>query len=610
MHPEVSTPDYLPEQVVVWAEDNRDLLEFLVEELLATGSWPALKGTTRKLAREGKPILLERVLGDMPRPLGFLDTGPDRRVVLLLHGLRMTHTGQKLLAGFSGALLVAKERYAAESDEDPFIRRADITQAKADDDPFVNALGEILLREAPFLGGGSGQAHEEWTREVTANIVPYWDSADAEAYLRIRAEELSPHPQFGWASAGLKTDSGVGGVISGRFSADLETKGLPATVTPPEVHTHDVFISHASEDKDVVARPLAKALTDRGWSAWLDELELTVGDSLTRRIDQALLSSRFGVVILSPAFFSKEWPQRELAGLAAREINVGTKIILPVWHEVDHGFIVRHSPVLADRLGAPTNAGLDNVVEQISEALERSGMHPGPGSAENPVVLAVDADEDSAEPSLYRIPTTVAEQEQLRIDQPEWWEYRLYAGVLMQGRIELEDKWRDHDLRLPGGPRREPDPKATTDFLSGEIAWMTRQVQALDRLFTPAVMEEAFGKPGEPGDSERITHTARRVIQVYESMMDWATSLRNTVVPSDYAHLLELNARMAEGPVRQIRDFTQTVADQIARIPALKKQAKEQGASKQEPMVVELTLHLSLDQQNQEELYAELGRLR
>jgi hypothetical protein len=92
--------------------------------------------------------------------------------------------------------------------------------------------------------------------------------------------------------------------------------------------------------------------------------------------------------------------------------------------------------------------------------------------------------------------------------------------------------------------------------------------------------------------------------------MDWATSLRNTVVPSDDAHLLELNARMAEGPVRQIRDFTQTVADQIARIPALKKQAKEQGASKQEPMVVELTLHLSLDQQNQEELYAELGRLR
>jgi hypothetical protein len=30
-----------------------------------TGPWPALKETTRKLAREGEPIALERVLSDM-----------------------------------------------------------------------------------------------------------------------------------------------------------------------------------------------------------------------------------------------------------------------------------------------------------------------------------------------------------------------------------------------------------------------------------------------------------------------------------------------------------------------------------------------------------------
>lgn len=131
----------------------------------------------------------------------------------------------------------------------------------------------------------------------------------------------------------------------------------------------DVFISHAGEDKDLVARPLAAALKARGWSVWLDELELTVGDSLSGRIDDALAKSRFGVVVLSPAFFSKPWPQRELAGLAAREVSAGAKIILPVWHNVDQKYIVKRSPTLGDRLGSDTKRGIEMVADELARAL-------------------------------------------------------------------------------------------------------------------------------------------------------------------------------------------------------------------------------------------------
>jgi hypothetical protein len=134
---------------------------------------------------------------------------------------------------------------------------------------------------------------------------------------------------------------------------------------------YDLFICHASEDKEKVVRPLTQALLGRGLRVWLDELELTIGDSLHGRIDSGLARSRFGVVVFSRAFFSKDWPQRELAGLAARE-RAGTKVILPVWHEVDHEYIVSHSPILADRIGATTNAGIDDVAEKIVRALERS----------------------------------------------------------------------------------------------------------------------------------------------------------------------------------------------------------------------------------------------
>jgi TIR domain len=135
------------------------------------------------------------------------------------------------------------------------------------------------------------------------------------------------------------------------------------------MHTHDVFIAHASEDKDEVARPLVEALQQRGWSAWLDELEMTVGDSLTLRIDQALLQSRFGVVILSPKFFSKRWTKRELVGLTAREVQSGTKVILPVWHNLDSAEVAEFSPTLADRVGVSTAAGVDEVADQLSHAL-------------------------------------------------------------------------------------------------------------------------------------------------------------------------------------------------------------------------------------------------
>lgn len=70
---------------------------------------------------------------------------------------------------------------------------------------------------------------------------------------------------------------------------------------------YDVFISHASEDKDEVVRPLAHALKESGLSVWFDEFELRIGDSLRRKIDRGLANSRFGVIVLSRSFFEKGW---------------------------------------------------------------------------------------------------------------------------------------------------------------------------------------------------------------------------------------------------------------------------------------------------------------
>ena len=91
----------------------------------------------------------------------------------------------------------------------------------------------------------------------------------------------------------------------------------------------DCFISYAGEDRDAVAKPLAEELEKRHIRVWYDQQILLIGDSLRRTIDEGLLRSKFGIVILSPNFFHKNWPQIELDGLVQREV-IGQGVILPV----------------------------------------------------------------------------------------------------------------------------------------------------------------------------------------------------------------------------------------------------------------------------------------
>lgn len=129
----------------------------------------------------------------------------------------------------------------------------------------------------------------------------------------------------------------------------------------------DLFISHASEDKDEFARPLAEALRALSLAVWYDEFQLKVGDSLRRSIDRGLADSRFGVVVLSSAFFAKNWPQYELDGLVSKEID-GAKVILPIWHRVTKDEVMKYSPTLADRVAINSSIlSVDDIARQLAE---------------------------------------------------------------------------------------------------------------------------------------------------------------------------------------------------------------------------------------------------
>jgi len=196
-----------------------------------------------------------------------------------------------------------------------------------------------------------------------------------------------------WPSAALRS---LGGVIehlekiSGRIDCEpsdvlwevIQKDVAASRAAATRTMEWDAFVSHASEDKEAFARPLAEGLQRCGLRVWFDEFTLTVGDSLRRSIDRGLARSRFGVVVVSRDFLRKEWPQKELDGLVARESD-GMKVILPVWHGITADEIRTYSPTLADRLAASSDKGLDHVVRELVRAIRLDvASHKGSSPAQ------------------------------------------------------------------------------------------------------------------------------------------------------------------------------------------------------------------------------------
>lgn len=134
--------------------------------------------------------------------------------------------------------------------------------------------------------------------------------------------------------------------------------------------TWDVFISHADEDTDIAA-PLRDALEEHGITVWLDKAQIQIGNSLRRKIDHGIRSSRYGVVILSKAFFRKGWTNHELDGLITRTV-AGEQSLLSIWHNLNAADVRDFSPSLADKMAMSTDQySIEDIAEQIAEVVNQ-----------------------------------------------------------------------------------------------------------------------------------------------------------------------------------------------------------------------------------------------
>jgi len=135
--------------------------------------------------------------------------------------------------------------------------------------------------------------------------------------------------------------------------------------------TYDVFLSHASEDKDAVARPLAKLLEFHGLKVWYDETELKIGDNLVAKISEGISASRFGILILSKAFFAKQWTKHELDMLEYLAVTED-RILFPIWHNITVTEIKQQRASLANLFARSTATHtIEQIAAEICEVILR-----------------------------------------------------------------------------------------------------------------------------------------------------------------------------------------------------------------------------------------------
>lgn len=140
------------------------------------------------------------------------------------------------------------------------------------------------------------------------------------------------------------------------FPVDLDIKDRP----------YDLFISHASEDKEGIARPINEACKKLCISAFFDEDEIDWGDSIPNKISAAMGSAPFVLVIISESFLKKDWTRKELdSALHAEVSGQGQKVLPLVVGDLD----LTSEGLVRDKRYITWDGDADKIARLIKEAI-------------------------------------------------------------------------------------------------------------------------------------------------------------------------------------------------------------------------------------------------
>ncbi|MFD9704172.1 toll/interleukin-1 receptor domain-containing protein [Lentzea sp. NPDC059081] len=283
----------------------------------------------------------------------------------------------------------------------------------------------------------------------------------------------------------------------------------------------DVALSCAGEDHDQVL-PVVALLKSAGVEVFHSPERQTEmwGLDLVEYFSEAFSRRARYVLLFSSKHYVDKWSRLQSRTALGQALEQHTEYVLPI--RLDDTPVPGLSPhvgYLDLRLHSPKTIA-DAVVQKLAQ-------HRAEFTPSTPIT-----------------PQSVAA---LAREKPRGWEYLLYVTVVAQGLSALEQKYWEHFLRY--APRN-----GTVEHGSGITLIRDRNVLlgeiikvAVDTVFTADTQEAAFGRPGVPGDPDRIVHLGELFVRTFDEILEWARGIHGT----SYA---EENARAAARVQAQFAD--------------------------------------------------------
>lgn len=122
----------------------------------------------------------------------------------------------------------------------------------------------------------------------------------------------------------------------------------------------DVFLCHAWDDRQGVAKELHDLLVAAGVKVWFSEKDLGLGVPMMRAIDKGLANSRIGLVLVTPALLNR-LPKEGVADKELSALLAGNQLV-PIVHNTSYEALRNVSPLLASRSGLDTGEDSMTVV--------------------------------------------------------------------------------------------------------------------------------------------------------------------------------------------------------------------------------------------------------
>jgi TIR domain len=155
-----------------------------------------------------------------------------------------------------------------------------------------------------------------------------------------------------------------------------------------------IFISHASEDKEVIIDPLVKCLSENGIkNYWYDRDFIHTGDLPVQQINEGLSRAKIGIIVFSRQYLDKHWTIWEMMVLLTLLITHKIRIIPFLSGSLTYNEVTEMYPILIPLRIEPLPA-CDKLVPIIKKNLQKACK-----VIENPVLGMASDDRDISIPS-------------------------------------------------------------------------------------------------------------------------------------------------------------------------------------------------------------------